>query len=256
MEARRQGQGRVGSPMGWGPAARTLATSVAVAGPLGVAAIRMRVPYAVTDGPEAMAAAVAADLDAMSWVLWFGLLAMLALVPATILVSMAPLRRSRALTMVGMVLAVAGYASLGMLVAADLLLHGSVAAGLDTATAAQVLNSAHPVADVGVAVFVPAHLLGTILLGVALWRTRTAPRWAAGAVIASQPLHVLSAVVLVSPIADGASWLLLAVGFGAVAWTHLGSTSLAEHVQQPGRGAPVANGHPLVLGPAGDPAHA
>jgi hypothetical protein len=41
------------------------------------------------------------------------------------------------------------------------------------------------------------------------------PRWAAAALIVSQPLHVVVAVVVPNHAVDGLAWVLTAVGFAA-----------------------------------------
>jgi uncharacterized membrane protein YdfJ with MMPL/SSD domain len=64
-------------------------------------------------------------------------------------------------------------------------------------------------------VWVIGHILGTVLLGVALWRT--IPVWAALALIVSQPLHLVAAVIVPNHLLDGLAWLLTAVGFAVTA---------------------------------------
>ena len=65
--------------------------------------------------------------------------------------------------------------------------------------------------------FVVGHIIGVILLGVALLRGRVIPAWAAWALIVSQPLHVVFAVVIPSNGLDAAAWALTTVGFAAAA---------------------------------------
>lgn len=68
------------------------------------------------------------------------------------------------------------------------------------------------------AVFVPLMALGVILMGIALWRGRTVPRWAAAAMIVAFP--VILAGGAVSTIVNGFGWLLLAIGFWAAGATY------------------------------------
>lgn len=82
----------------------------------------------------------------------------------------------------------------------------------------QILAVTHPALDVAVGIFLIGHVVGTILLGSALWRSRAVPRWAALLTIVSQPLHIVAAVVLVSHPLDLAAWAMQAVGFTAAAW--------------------------------------
>uniref|UniRef100_UPI001C68BA41 hypothetical protein n=1 Tax=Pseudonocardia pini TaxID=2758030 RepID=UPI001C68BA41 len=51
------------------------------------------------------------------------------------------------------------------------------------------------------------------------------PRWAAAALIVSQPLHVVFATVVPNPLLDALAWVLTAVGFVAVAATPPGRSS-------------------------------
>lgn len=64
--------------------------------------------------------------------------------------------------------------------------------------------------------FIVGHVLGTLLLGIALWRTRAIPTWAAGAVIVGVVGHFLAAANGIRPL-DIASFILLVVGCAAAA---------------------------------------
>jgi hypothetical protein len=63
--------------------------------------------------------------------------------------------------------------------------------------------------------FILGNLVGTLLLGVALWRSRSVPRWAAATIVAWPPLHVTGLVA-------GTEWfevagaVLQGIGFAAV----------------------------------------
>ncbi len=66
-------------------------------------------------------------------------------------------------------------------------------------------------------VFVLGHLVGTVLLGIALWRTQTVPVWAAVMTTISQPLHLVAAVFLLSRPLDLVAWMMTAAGFAVTA---------------------------------------
>jgi hypothetical protein len=66
-------------------------------------------------------------------------------------------------------------------------------------------------------VFVVGHVVGTVLLGCALLRVAVVPRAAAWAVLVSQPVHFVAAVILGSHLLDLVGWGLNAVGFLAIA---------------------------------------
>ena len=66
-------------------------------------------------------------------------------------------------------------------------------------------------------VFVFGHLVGTVLLGVALWRSHAVHWLFAVALTISQPIHLVSAMTGNHPL-DLVGWGLTAVGFGAAGW--------------------------------------
>jgi hypothetical protein len=66
-------------------------------------------------------------------------------------------------------------------------------------------------------VFVLGHILGMILIGAALLRGRAIPPWAAWALIISQPLHLVFAVIVPVPALHAGSWILTTIGFAAAA---------------------------------------
>ena len=75
-------------------------------------------------------------------------------------------------------------------------------------------------------VFVAGHILGGILLGIALWRA--IPRWAALALVVSQPLHLFFAVVVPNHWADAAAWSLTGIGFAAAAFATLRAATATQ----------------------------
>lgn len=79
-----------------------------------------------------------------------------------------------------------------------------------------MVSAAHPAVDVSVGVFVIGHVVGTVLLGLALLRSRRIPAWAAWAVTVSQPLHFVATVIIGSPQVDLVAWGLTALG---LAWS-------------------------------------
>ena len=66
-------------------------------------------------------------------------------------------------------------------------------------------------------IFVLGHVLGLVLLGIALWRGRVVPAWAGLLLAASQLLHIVFAVIVPVHALDGLAWGLTAVGFAAAA---------------------------------------
>jgi hypothetical protein len=190
-------------------------------GPLCVAALRVMLPYSTTDGPSAQLAAIAAGQEAQAAVLWLGPLALIALVPGLFALTRMAMRRAPVLAIVATTLAVPGYLGIAALGVSDAAALAAVTAGLSppdgTALLAELAEQ--PALATSVGLFVLGHVVGTVLLGAALWRSGTVPAWAGVALIASQPLH-LAVVVSAGPkFLDGAAWGLTALGFAAAALT-------------------------------------
>jgi hypothetical protein len=186
-------------------------------GPAAVAALRFLLPYATPASPHEQVAAVAAHPGRQSGVLWLGLVAVLTLVPGVVLAGRLTRSAAPRLTVTAMVLLVPGYLCLTWVFAGDVVVAAVVRAGISTADAVRVVAAMHPVLAVGTAVFVVGHVVGTVLLGIALLRTRSVPAWAGWAMTISQPLHFVAAVILLLPGLDLLAWSLTAIAMAAVA---------------------------------------
>jgi hypothetical protein len=184
-------------------------------GPAAVAVQRYLLPYRTTDGPEAVVAKVAADPQAQSLLLWLALVGLFTLVPGVLGVVRLTRRGAPRTTMAALLLLVPAYLSMGWLVGSDVLLWVGVHAGVDQPTLVRLYSTDHPTTMVAAAVFVLGHVVGTVLLGVALWRSSSVPRWTAVLTLVAQPLHFTAAVLLGSPALDLAAWGLNVVGFAA-----------------------------------------
>ncbi|MGW4210632.1 hypothetical protein ACWEIJ_21755 [Lentzea sp. NPDC004789] len=172
-------------------------------GPAAIAVLRLILPYNTTDDDATVLQKVAAHPDAQNWVIWLGFVAMLTLAPAVLWIARTTREQAPKTTAAAAVLLVPAYLSIGLLVAED-------AAALNGHTIS------HPALDAATGVFVAGHVIGTVLLGAAMWQSGF-PRWAAAATAISQPLHFVAAVVVTSHELDFAAWGLNAVGFAAVA---------------------------------------
>ena len=65
------------------------------------------------------------------------------------------------------------------------------------------------------------HVIGTVLLGLALLKSRTVPGWAAFVTVVAQPLHFVALVILGSPELDLAAWAANGVAFAVVGYAIL-----------------------------------
>ena len=102
----------------------------------------------------------------------------------------------------------------------DYLAQAAPTTGTPTSATAALLDAVNalPATATASVVFVAGHILGGILLGIALWPV--VPAWAAVALAISQPLHLVFAVFVPNHVLDSVAWTLTAVGFAAaaIAW--------------------------------------
>ena len=68
----------------------------------------------------------------------------------------------------------------------------------------------------------------TVSIGIALWRGRVLPAWAALMIAISQLLHVVFAIIVPVHALDGLAWGLTAVGFAVAAMAMVREPSLGE----------------------------
>jgi len=195
------------------------------AGPLAVGLIRFLIPYYTAGGNADIVRAVVAQPGRESAVLWLGLVAVLTLVPGVY--AAGRLAGSSRLTTVALALVVPAYLCLGGLLSQDLVLWSGVHAGVDQAAIVRLLDAVHPTVNISVGIFVLGHVVGTVLLGLALLRSGRIPAPVAWAVVVSQPLHFVATVFVGSPGLDLFGWSLTALGMGwcAVALTSGGQLS-------------------------------
>ncbi|MDQ3663291.1 MAG: hypothetical protein M3353_01335, partial [Actinomycetota bacterium] len=76
------------------------------------------------------------------------------------------------------------------------------------------LDGAHPTIDIQIVIFVLGHVIGTVLLGLALLRSGRIPGWAAWVLVVSQPLHFVATVILGNPTVDLVAWSMTALAMG------------------------------------------
>jgi hypothetical protein len=186
-------------------------------GPAAVAVLRLALPYYTADGTTATLAAVEAHPGRQSAVVWLTYAAILTLVPGLFAAARVCRDAAPRLTTWALALSVPGYLSLGMLVSYDQLLWSVATSKVNDADGAAVLNAAHPTVDLSIGVFVLGHVIGTVLLGLALLRSGRVPAWSGWAIAVSQPLHFVATVILGSPQVDFIAWSLTTLGMAMVA---------------------------------------
>ena len=199
---------------------RRTALALAVLMPLGpacVAALRGVMPTFSSEGGISVARAVAAAPSRQSAVVWLGYAAVLMLVPGVLAAAQLTRRSAPLLTWWAMALLVPAYLMLGGIVGGDALAWSAHDAGLSLSNAGQLYDHQHPAVIVATVIFVIGHVVGTVLLGLALLRSRRVPAAFAWALTISQPLHFVAFVILgVQPL-DVVAWCLTVLGMAAAA---------------------------------------
>jgi hypothetical protein len=222
----RQPAAHVSNPSGHD--ARTVwRTLLAIAGPPlapYVAISRFLLPFDMSDSPEMIFEKLVAHPGFIMATVWIGLVLAPTCIAGVVAVGWLSRRRVPILTTIGLILAVIGYTclaignSFGELSTALVGSHPEV----DRATAYALGSGLEmgPVSSVTGTLFVFGHLIGTIILGLALWRSRAVPSWAALLLAVSQPIHLASVLLGNRPL-DLVGWGGTALGFAAAGWALL-----------------------------------
>ncbi len=196
-------------------ATRIAAAVLLPLGPACIAVLRFLLPtFDAAPGREAVAA-VAAQPGRQDAVVWLGTAGALLLVPAVLWVGRLTRRQAPVLTACAMALLVPGYVGLAMMIPGDTLLWWGVHEGVPAEQLAVLSTNGHPTVALHLVAFVVGHVVGTVLLGLALLRSGRVPRWAGVAAVVCQPLHFVAFVVLVMPVLDLVAWGLNTAAFAA-----------------------------------------
>ncbi|WP_213450416.1 hypothetical protein [Rhizomonospora bruguierae] len=140
----------------------------------------------------------------------------LLIVPATIGAMALTRLRARRLGLIGGSLMIGGYVAYFGVGMSDHIVLAMAQRGGPVDDYAAVLDAANTAAIPWFLLFVAGNLLGTLLLGIALFRARTVPGWAAAAICCWAVLHVTGLIA-------GSEWfevtgaVIQAVGFAALA---------------------------------------
>lgn len=197
------------------------AVLIAPTGPIAIAILRGVLPYDTTDDPTTIIEKIIDNPAAQSAVLWLTYLALLTLPLGLLIVGRTAIRAAPVLGTVAATVAWVGFISLFAGLGIDQLGLDGAQAGVPTSTMVSLSGAldATPATAVPLLVFIPGHILGAILLGIALWRV--IPTWAAIALILSQPLHLVFAVFVPNHALDAVAWSLTALGFAAAALAYV-----------------------------------
>ena len=201
-------------------------------GPLAIAIVRGILPYYTADSNTTMAAKVAAHQGAETIVIWLTFVALLTMIPGVIAVGMLARRNAPRLGTTGLVLAFAGFMCLSWSTVAgsDNVALAAARIGTSPAVTGKLVDAMGAIPAIGLAsnLFVLGHVVGLGLIGIALWRGRVLPAWAALMIAISQLLHVVFAIIVPVHALDGLAWGLTAVGFAVAAMAMVREPSLGE----------------------------
>ena len=163
--------------------------------------------------------------------------------PATLAMMRILDARSPRLATIGGAMHLPGWIAIVGVVMGDVIAVQMVAGGTPAPDIAQlyrrILSSAPVIA---LNIIATLHVIGGPLLGIALWRTRVVPRWAAVAATFAQPIHFVSNILGLFWI-DVMTWIALAAAFGAVA-----RVVLRPSVNTAGKGVQDDRGAGMPLG--------
>jgi hypothetical protein len=177
-----------------------------------------------TDSAAANVAKAMAHPTAMHAAAWLDLTILFFLPALVVVASLAGARTTR-LGWVASVIAIATTVpGIAYVLAPDVLYVG--AAHGDVTARAITSYSDASVVSAATIVFLVGHVLGLLLLGVALWRVGSVPRWAAVCLAASPVLEIAGGATGVRPVGVVA-YLLLIAAFGACAAAIVRATSSA-----------------------------
>ncbi|KAB7744226.1 hypothetical protein GA707_12350 [Nostocoides sp. F2B08] len=199
---------------------RILAAIVIPLGPLAVTFMRWVMPYWTDQTTDEAVPIMADNLGGMAALNWLALLGYPFMLLGALALGFALRRRVPVLATIGSGVLFMAYALGAMVGSSDVVAEAMLRAGYDDATVVDVstLVMDHPTGLVGILAFVFGHLLGLILLGIAVARSGLVHWWVGVLIVVAQPVHVISAVLVPSRALDViGGWGATTLGFAIVA---------------------------------------
>ena len=173
-------------------------------------------PIDVGGSAYAQVAQAAAHLARMRWAVPLDLFILL-IAPAALYAGWLAGARASKMAAAGAGLVFASWLCAGYLLGTDILLYMAATAPDQRAATALVDGYlSYPLVQGLVLAYLMGHVVGFLLLGVALWRARAVPRWAASAV-AVWPFLELAGEAGGVRVLAAAGFTMLTIGFGACA---------------------------------------
>ncbi|MFF4061708.1 hypothetical protein ACFYZ8_40490 [Streptomyces sp. NPDC001668] len=194
--------------------ARLLAAIAAALGPLMFAAAGLLAPYDTDASSKEIARDIAAHQGAAELSVWLWTVGTVLFLPGLVGVALLAVSRSPRLGLWGSVLFGTGLTAINATPNLDVVALGAYEKGVGQDSLVRIADGVDELAVVNgpILYFVAAHVVGAILLGVALLRGRVVPAWAAWLLILSMPLNVAGWVIGIAPL-TALSFVMAAAGF-------------------------------------------
>lgn len=183
---------------------RITAAVIVPLGPLGVTIGRGIMPYWTDQSPDTIVANMLANPGPMDVLGWMGLVMMPALLLGILAMGFVARRGAPVLATIGAALTFLAWTGTTATASTDYLTHllGSNGYGAGQIARINELIIADPVSTVGGMLWMVGHLAGMIILAVALGKAKVVRAWVWIALIVSQPVHFIAAVVIPSRLLD------------------------------------------------------
>ncbi|MEU6356925.1 hypothetical protein ABZ896_47795 [Streptomyces sp. NPDC047072] len=202
------------TPAGTGTARLLAAVAVTLA-PVLFAVANLLIPYDTNGSSKEIARDIAAHQGVTELAAWLWTVGTVLFLPGIVAVGLLATARSPRLGLWGAALFGTGLVAIGTTPSLDTVALGAYAKGVRQEDVVRMADGVNGLPVVGgpILYFVVAHVVGAILLGVALLRGRAIPAWAAWLLILSMPINAAAYLTGLAPL-TAASFLMLAIGCG------------------------------------------
>lgn len=205
---------------GWRRGWRWITVVALPIGPLSITVLRGILPYWTDDDPRAIAQAVIDNPALMTGIGWSSLVGLPSMLLGVLAIGFVSRRGAPLLATLGAGITFLAFSNWTAGGNPDLLAltMGQQGYSVDEIVALSTAMSESGIAAATGGFWVVGHIVGMILLGVGLGRARIVNWWIAGALIVSQPIHLVAAIIIPSRLLDVTlGWGLTTLAFTVVA---------------------------------------
>ena len=191
-----------------------------ILGPFGVTVIRAVMPYWTDDTTAEMVAGMAASPGRAAVMSWLSVVVTPFLFLSALAMGFVARRRAPLIATWGVAVLFGAYSLGSGAGAPDILVEALVKRGDDQASIAAdaALLMDAPAMLTGAMTFVIGHLVGMVLVAIAVVRARVVAWWVGALIAVAQPIHVVSAVVVPNRLLDVVlGWGATTLGYAIVA---------------------------------------